>query len=181
MSMKIVQFSRPPTPPCPATSRIVQHPRPWMFNFKWTPSPTLQMINNQIKGNIILGWLLHVIMSILYVCFPFQYQLINLVWLSIDFFSFSWSPPRPQSNFKKSKTSFSPPSYSEKMHQQRLYQVSKDALGSSLSWSLTISFFLALHYCVCGCANISRNFFLKKVFRSAHFAINLFYLHDLKT
>ena len=47
--------------------------------------------------------------------FCFKYQLVNLVWLFIDFFSFNSSQPHPQSNFKECKTSFSPSSYSEKM------------------------------------------------------------------
>ena len=37
------------------------------------------------------GWLSYIIRSFLQVGFRFQYQLINLAWLSIDFFSFSWS------------------------------------------------------------------------------------------
>ena len=39
-SMKIVQFSRPPsTTPCLATSKILPPPLPWTSNFKRTPSP----------------------------------------------------------------------------------------------------------------------------------------------
>ena len=56
-----------------------------------TKPPSLQMIPNQLRGNIIQEWLLHVIRSFLQVGFRFQYQLIYLVWLSFDFFSFSWS------------------------------------------------------------------------------------------
>ena len=37
-------------------------------------------------------------------------------------------------------------------------------------------FLVALYYCVCSCPNISQN-----VFHSTHFAINLFYLHNMKT
>ena len=54
-------------------------------------SPPLQMITNQFKENIIQRWLLYVIRSFIQVRFRFQYQFINLVWLSFDFFSFSWS------------------------------------------------------------------------------------------
>ena len=54
-------------------------------------APPLQMITNQLKENIIQEWLLYVIRSFLQVGFRFQYELINLVWLSFDFFSFSWS------------------------------------------------------------------------------------------
>ena len=50
-----------------------------------------QMIINLLKENIIQGWLLYVIRSFFQVSFRFQYQLINLVWLSIDVFPFSWN------------------------------------------------------------------------------------------
>ena len=82
------------------------------------------MITNQLKWNKILGRLLYVIRSLLQVGFRFQYQLINSLLsirfninssLSIDFFSFSWSQSRPQSNFKELKTSFSSYSYNKKM------------------------------------------------------------------
>ena len=79
------------------------------------PSPNGNRITNHWKENIIQGWLLYIIRSFLQVSFCFHYQLINLVWLSIDFFPFSWSQPRPQSCFKKLKTSFSPSSYNEKL------------------------------------------------------------------
>ena len=52
---------------------------------------SLQMITNQLKESIIQGWLLYIIRTFLQVSFRFQYQSINLVWLSFDFFSFSWS------------------------------------------------------------------------------------------
>ena len=58
--------------------------------FQTTPLP-LQVIINKLKEDIIQGWLLYVIRSLLQLGFRFQYQLINLVWLSFDFFSFSWS------------------------------------------------------------------------------------------
>ena len=87
-SMKIVKFSRPP-PPCPCTSKIPPPSWPWMSNSKRTP--LLQMINSQLKGNIIQRWLLYVIRSFFQVGFRFQYKLINLVWFSFNFFSFSWS------------------------------------------------------------------------------------------
>ena len=77
----------------------------------------------------------------LQVGFRFQYQLINLVWLSSDFFS--------------------------------------------PSWSLTICFFVALYYCMRSCPEISQNIFYLLLFIiihifGTHFAINLFYLHNLK-
>ena len=60
--------------------------------FQTNPSPLPpQMISNQLKENVIQEWLLYVIRSFLQVSFRFQYQLINLVWLSFDFFSFNWT------------------------------------------------------------------------------------------
>ena len=96
-------------PPCPATSKILPTPWPWTSNFKRNPLP-LQMITKQLKRNVILGWLLYVIRSFLQFGFPFQYQLINFVRLSIDFVLFSWSQSHRQSNLKKLKTYFSPSS-----------------------------------------------------------------------
>ena len=86
-SMKIVDFPRPTPPPTPlpscppSTSNILLPLWPWTANFKRTSS--------QLKWNIIVGWLLYVIRSLL--------QLINLVWFSVDSFSFSLGQSRPQS------------------------------------------------------------------------------------
>ena len=113
-SMKIVQFSRPPTPFVQLRPNFF-HPLDLGRPISDEPSLPLQMITNQLKENIIQGWPLYVIRSFLQVGFCFQYQFINLVWLSIDFVPFSWSRPCPQSYFKKSKTSFLPTSYNEKM------------------------------------------------------------------
>ena len=139
-------------PTCPGTSKILPPHWPWMFNFSQTPSP-LQMITNQLEGNIILGWLLYVINSFLQVGFHFQYRLINLVWLSIDFFSFSWSQSHPQNNFKKLKTYFSPCSYSEKMR-------------SSQDWAEASLCTFSWHYIfVCAVVQKYREMFsLKKFF-----------------
>ena len=82
----------------------------------------------------------------------FQYQLINLVWLSIHFFSFNWSQSRPQSNFKKSKNSFSSSSYSVKI---RWGQGWAKASLSTFSW---------LYILVCADVQKYHDFFLKKVF-----------------
>ena len=84
------------------------------FQTNTPPSPNDNQITNHWKENIIQGWLLYIIRTFLQVRFCFHYQLINLVWRSIDFFPFNWSKPRPQSCFKKLKTSFSPSSYNEK-------------------------------------------------------------------
>ena len=87
-SMKTVQFSRSPTP--------LVHLLPKFFHSLdlgrriSNEPPPLQIITNQLKDNIIQGWLLYVIRSFLQVGFRFQSQLINLVCLSFDFFSFSW-------------------------------------------------------------------------------------------
>ena len=84
-----------PHPPRPATSKIL--PPSWTFtsNFKRIPPVPSPNDNQSVKENIIQGWLLYVIRSLLQVGFRFQYQLINLVWLSIDLFSFSWSQSCP--------------------------------------------------------------------------------------
>ena len=131
-SMKIVQFSRFPTP-----SPIVQLRPKYFHSFdlgcalsKEPPSPSPND-NHQLKGKIILGWLLYVIRSFLQVGFHFQYQHIDLVWLSMDFFSFSWSQSLPQSSFKKLKISFSSSFYSVKM---RWGQDWAEALVSTFSW-----------------------------------------------
>ena len=55
------------------------------------PPTPLQMTTNQLKENISQGWLLHAINYFFQVGFRFQYQLINIVCLSFNFFSFSWS------------------------------------------------------------------------------------------
>ena len=110
-----------------------------------------KMIANQLKENIIHGWLLSVTRSILKTGFCFQYQLINLVWLSFDFFSFRWSQYRPQSSFLKIKTLFSPFSYIEKM---RWSQVWAEASLSAFWW---------LYIFVCA-VKISRNVFSEKIF-----------------
>ena len=86
---KLSNFQVPP-PPCQFTSKIFPLPWSWTSNFKWT-HPPLQMKTNRLKENIIEGWLLCVIGSFLQIGFRFHYQLINLVWLSFDFFSFSCS------------------------------------------------------------------------------------------
>ena len=88
-----------------------------------------QMITNWLKGNMILGWL-YVIRSFLQFGFRFQYQFNNLVWLSADFFSFSWGQHRPHSNIKNS-ISFSPFFYSEKT---RWGQGWAEASLSTFSW-----------------------------------------------
>ena len=51
----------------------------------------LQMITNQLKEMIIQGGVLYIVRSFLQVDFYFQYQLIDLVRLSFDFFWLTWS------------------------------------------------------------------------------------------
>ena len=101
----------------------------------------------------IEGRLLYVIRSFVQVGFRFQYQLINLVWLSIVFFSFSWSKSRPQSNFRKLKNSFSSSCYSVKMRWGQ-------------SWAETsLSTFLWHYILVCAVVQkYHEMFFLKKFF-----------------
>ena len=161
-SMKIVQFSRSPSPLVPLVSLayILPTPFPWTSNLKRNPLPPSPKY--QLKENSLQRWLLYVIRPFLQVGFCFQYQLINLVWVSIDFFCFSWSKSCPQSNFKKLKNSFLPSSYSEKM-------------GWGRSWAE------ASLSCVSVVQKYHDMFFLKKFFFSTHFAINLFHFHNFKT
>ena len=156
-----------PHPPCPATSKIIPPldlGRPKRTRF------SLQIITNQFKENIIQIWLLHVIRSFLLVGFCSQYQLINLVWLSIDFYPFSWSQPRPRSYFKKLKISFSP-----------LPPTAKRYAG--LKVELKPHYLLFCDF-IFLCMQLSKNitkWFLFIIIQnfSIHFAINLFYLHIL--
>ena len=83
-SMKIAQFSGPPLTSS-SPSKTLPRLSPWTSDL---PPPN---DNNQLKEIIIQGWLLYVIRSFLQVGFRFQHQLTNLVCLSFDFFSFSWS------------------------------------------------------------------------------------------
>ena len=87
-SMKIVQFSSPSTT---MSTTSISLPPPWSWTSNYKRNPPIQIITNQLKENIIQGWLLHDIRFFFHVGFGFQYQLINLVWFSFDFISFSWS------------------------------------------------------------------------------------------
>ena len=60
MSMKIVQLSRPTTP-CPSTSEILPPSWLWTSNFERTLPTPLQIITNQLKENMIQGWILYLI------------------------------------------------------------------------------------------------------------------------
>ena len=101
----------------PVLSNCVQYcfiPLTLDVQFQTNPTLSLQMITNQLKENNSR------MTMICYQVFPSgrrfsQYQLINLVWLSVDFFPFSRRKPRPQSYFKILKTSFSPSSFSKKI------------------------------------------------------------------
>ena len=86
-SMKTVKVLRPLTP--------LVHPRPKFFSpFNlWrsiSKKPSRQMITNQVKENIIQGWLLFVLRSFFLAGFCFQYQLINFDWLYFDSISDFW-------------------------------------------------------------------------------------------
>ena len=113
-SMKNVQFTRLPTrlvQLCP----ILFHPLDLRRPIPNKPHPLSPNDNQPIKRKHNSRMTM-----ICYQVFPsgrrfFQYQLINLVWLSVDFFPFSRRKPRPQSYFKILKTSFSPSSFSKKI------------------------------------------------------------------
>ena len=95
-SIKIVQFLRPPNPLVYLRPKFLHHLEIGRAIWNEPPLPHfLQMITRQLKVNLIKEWLLYVFRSFLHVGFRFHlfrfYQLINLAWLSFDFFSFSWS------------------------------------------------------------------------------------------
>ena len=75
--------------PCLSTSKNFPLPWPWMYNFRWAPS--LKMITNQLKKKHKQRKTIICCQVILKVGLHFQYQLINLVWLPSDLFSFRWS------------------------------------------------------------------------------------------
>ena len=75
--------------PQPPLSIYVQNFPPRVLERPISNKPSSGNDNQSIK--IIQGWLLFIIRPFLQVCFRFQYQLIYLVWLSLDFFSFSWN------------------------------------------------------------------------------------------
>ena len=88
-SMKIAQFLRPST--------HFVHLRPKFFNSfdlerpissDFLPSPN---DNQSIKRKHNPRMTIYVIRYSLHVGFRLQYQLVSLIWLSFDFFSFSWS------------------------------------------------------------------------------------------
>ena len=110
--MKIVQFSTPPVP-APLSSYVQNSSTPLTLDVQFqTKSPHSPYDNQSIKRKQSKDDY-YVILSYLLVGFRFQYQLINLAWLSVDLFSLNQS--RPQSNLKKLKTSLLHSSYSEKM------------------------------------------------------------------
>ena len=136
-SMKTVQVLRLPT--------LIVHLHPKFFHrfdlgrpiSKNLPSPPPpQMITNQLKENIIQGWLLYVIRSFFQVSLCFQYQLINL--------------------------GFSLPSF-------HLAEAWRSPF--SLLYTLICAVIQNITKCLL--------FIIIHVF-SARFAINLFYLHNLK-
>ena len=106
-------------PPPPLYSYVQNSSTPLILDVEFQTNPplplSLLMITGQSKEKHNPRMTYMFIRSFPQVSFRFQYQIIDLVWLSIDFFSFSWSQSHPQSNLKKSKTSFLPSSYSEKM------------------------------------------------------------------
>ena len=91
-SIKTVQFSifHPPSPLVHLHPKFF-HPLDLERPISIEHSLPLQMIINQLNESIIQGWLLYVIRSFLQAGFHFQYQLINLFWLSFNFLSCSWT------------------------------------------------------------------------------------------
>ena len=90
-SMKVVQFLRFPTLLVDLRPKFF-HPLDLGHLISSKPPPfPLQMKTSQLKENIMQGWILYAIRSFLQFGFRFQYQLINFVWFSFDFMSFSWT------------------------------------------------------------------------------------------
>ena len=79
-----------PHPPSPPTPTLPPPPLSKWYKRKHNPRITIKCCQVFPSGRL---------------SFSVQYQLINLVWLSVYFFSFNWSQSFPQSNFKKLKTS----------------------------------------------------------------------------
>ena len=79
------------------------------------PSPSLQIITNQLKGNIILGWLLYVNSSFLKVGFHFSIDSLILSDFPLTFFHLVEANLVPRAILKKLKASFLSSSYREKM------------------------------------------------------------------
>ena len=139
--MKIDQLSRSPYLPPPFSSYVQNSSNLLTLDVQFQTKPPvpfpLETIRNQLKGNIILGWLLYIIRSFLQVRSRFECQLINPVWLSIDFLSFNWSQSCPQSKFKKLKISFLLYPYSETTlidHFRRWSQGWAEASLTAFSW-----------------------------------------------
>ena len=128
--MKIVQCSRPLTP---FSSYVQSYSTTLTLDVQFRTNPPPPNDNQSIKGKH------NPRMTIIcyQVDFCSQYQLINLVWLSTDFFLFSWSQPCLQSCFKKLKTSFSPSSYNEKICWGQGWA---EAILSAFSWLYILVF-----------------------------------------
>ena len=124
-------------PACPSTSKILPPAWHWTSSFK-RMTPSLQMITNELKENIIQVWLLYFIGSFLQVAFVFSFNSLIL-------------PGFPLTSFHLAETSL-----------------------SVFSWLYTVM-------CV-AIQNITKCllFIIIHIF-SIHVAVNLFYLHNLKT
>ena len=157
-SMEIVQFSRPPHPLVQLRPKFF-HPLDLGRPISNEPPLLLQMITNQLKVN--QGCLLNVSRSFLPVGFRFQYQLIILVWLSIDFFL-------AEANLEANLFCLS-------LTAKRYAEVKIELKPHHL-------LFCGFKFlCVELSKNIRKRVFLTKVSFSTHFAIYLFDLHNLKT
>ena len=85
VSMKIFQFLWPP-PPLSMYLQFQTNPAPLSLPLPLSPNDK-QSIKRRHNPRITK----YLARSFLQVGFCFQYQLINLVWLFFDFFSFNWS------------------------------------------------------------------------------------------
>ena len=167
--MKVGQFSRPPTLLIQLRSKCF---RPLVIGRPVSNDPLpLPIITNQLKENLIQGWLLHVIRSFLQVGLCSQYQLIIKSGFPLTFIHLAEVNLVPIAISKNNKPLF------------LLLLTAKRCAGVKVE--------LKPHYLLfCGfmffCVQLSKNaikwclFIIIHNF-SIHFAINLFYLHFLKT
>ena len=151
-SMKILRFSRHPTPLVYLRPKFF-HPLDFgrlISDNELLPPPTSLFLSPNDNQSISVKRKHNPRMTIIYyqaflqVGFRFHYQPINLVWLSFDFFSFSWS----------------------------------FTIISPSSWFYTLVYTVVQKYQeMLFIYNYSQFYY----FFSTHFAINLFYLHNLET
>ena len=168
-SMKTVQFSRPPTP----LSRYIQNSyTPLTLDVQFQTNPLPSPYDNQStkrKHNPRMTIICY--RSFLQVGFSLQYRLINLAWLSLDFFHLAKANLVSGAVLKNQKPFL------------HLPLTTKRCSGVKVELKPHYLLFRGFIFlCVQFSKNIAQLFlFIIIHIFSANFAINLFYLHILKT